>query len=74
MEVGIGGEEDPVQVWCRASGAAGRRRSRPVTGGPAGVGQAVGIAIRITIITVVITNLLLSFVFWGTTTTVSLTG
>ena len=44
------------------------------TGGPAGVGQAVGIAIRITIITVVITNLLLSYVFWGTTTTVSLTG
>ena len=44
------------------------------TGGPAGVGQAVGVAIRITIITVVITNLLLSYVFWGSTTTVSLTG
>jgi phospholipid/cholesterol/gamma-HCH transport system permease protein len=44
------------------------------TGGPAGVGRAVGIAIRITIITVVITNLLLSYVFWGSTTTVSLTG
>lgn len=43
-------------------------------GGPAGVGRAVGIAIRITIITVVITNLVLSYVFWGTTTTVSLTG
>ncbi|HEX4903267.1 MAG TPA: ABC transporter permease [Acidimicrobiales bacterium] len=44
------------------------------SGGPAGVGRAVGIAIRITIITVVITNLLLSYVFWGSTTTVSLTG
>ena len=44
------------------------------TGGPAGVGQAVGIAIRVSIITVVSTNLLLSYVFWGGTTTVSLTG
>jgi phospholipid/cholesterol/gamma-HCH transport system permease protein len=44
------------------------------SGGPAGVGRAVGIAIRITIITVVITNLLLSYVFWGGTTSVSLTG
>jgi phospholipid/cholesterol/gamma-HCH transport system permease protein len=43
-------------------------------GGPAGVGRAVGIAIRITIITVVATNLLLSYVFWGGTTSVSLTG
>ena len=43
-------------------------------GGPAGVGRAVGVAIRITIITLVSTNLLLSYVFWGSTTTVSLTG
>jgi phospholipid/cholesterol/gamma-HCH transport system permease protein len=43
------------------------------TGGPAGVGRAVGVAIRITIITLVVTNLLLSYVFWGTTTTVTLT-
>jgi phospholipid/cholesterol/gamma-HCH transport system permease protein len=43
-------------------------------GGPAGVGRAVGVAIRITIVVVVSTNLLLSYVFWGTTTTVSLTG
>ena len=43
-------------------------------GGPAGVGRAVGVAIRITIVTVVVTNLILSYVFWGTTTTVSLTG
>ncbi len=44
------------------------------SGGPAGVGRAVGVAIRITIVTVVVTNLILSYVFWGTTTTVSLTG
>jgi phospholipid/cholesterol/gamma-HCH transport system permease protein len=43
------------------------------TGGPAGVGRGVGVAIRVTIITLVLTNLLLSYVFWGTTTTVSLT-
>lgn len=42
-------------------------------GGPAGVGRAVGVAIRVTIITLVLTNLLLSYVFWGTTTTVTLT-
>jgi NADH:ubiquinone oxidoreductase subunit 5 (subunit L)/multisubunit Na+/H+ antiporter MnhA subunit len=34
----------------------------------------VGVAIRITIVVVLSTNLLLSYVFWGTTTTVSLTG
>jgi phospholipid/cholesterol/gamma-HCH transport system permease protein len=44
------------------------------SGGPAGVGRAVGVAIRITIITLVSTNLLLSYVFWGSTSTVSLTG
>jgi len=44
------------------------------SGGPAGVGRAVGVAIRITIVTVVATNLLLSYVFWGSTSTVSLTG
>ncbi len=43
-------------------------------GGPAGVGRAVGVAIRITIVVLVATNLLLSYVFWGSTTTVSLTG
>ena len=47
---------------------------RAAAGGPAGVGRAVGVAIRITIVTVVVTNLILSYVFWGTTTTVSLTG
>ena len=44
------------------------------TGGPAGVGFAVGRAIRLSIIAIVITNLLLSFLFWGHTVTVSLTG
>src|SRR3546814_19146943 len=44
------------------------------TGGPAGVGRAVGVAIRITIVVVLPTNLLLSYPFWGTTPTVSLTG
>jgi hypothetical protein len=34
----------------------------------------VGVAIRATIIVVVLTNLMLSFLFWGGTPTVSLTG
>jgi phospholipid/cholesterol/gamma-HCH transport system permease protein len=44
------------------------------SGGPAGVGQAVGKAIRTSIITVVVLNLLLSYLFWGGAATVSLTG
>ncbi|MBA2282089.1 MAG: ABC transporter permease [Actinomycetota bacterium] len=44
------------------------------TGGPAGVGIAVGQAIRMTIIVIVLVNLFLSFLFWGTSVTVSLTG
>ena len=44
------------------------------TGGPVGVGVAVGRAIRLSIVTIVIMNLLLSFLFWGTHNTVSLTG
>ena len=44
------------------------------TGGPAGVGMAVGRAIRTSMMTIVVVNLLLSFLFWGTTTTASLTG
>jgi phospholipid/cholesterol/gamma-HCH transport system permease protein len=44
------------------------------TGGPAGVGVAVGRAIRTSIIVIVLVNLFLSFLFWGTSTTVSLTG
>ncbi len=38
------------------------------------MGRAVGIAIRVTITAVVVTNLLLSYLFWGGRTTVSLTG
>ncbi len=44
------------------------------TGGPVGVGRAVGVAIRTTFIVVVLTNLLLSYLFWGGAPTVSLTG
>jgi phospholipid/cholesterol/gamma-HCH transport system permease protein len=44
------------------------------TGGPAGVGRAVGKAIRTTIVWIVLVNLLLSYIFWGGASTVSLTG
>ncbi len=44
------------------------------SGGPAGVGVAVGRAIRLSIVTVVVLNLILSLVFWGGGDTVSLTG
>jgi phospholipid/cholesterol/gamma-HCH transport system permease protein len=44
------------------------------SGGPAGVGVAVGRAIRLSIVTVVLLNLLLSLIFWGGGNTVSLTG
>lgn len=44
------------------------------TGGPAGVGIAVGRAIRTSIVTIVIVNLFLSYLFWGNATTASLTG
>ncbi|MEW2355542.1 ABC transporter permease [Spirillospora sp. NPDC029432] len=44
------------------------------TGGPAGVGRAAGRAIRLSIITIVTLNLLLSYVFWGGGATVRLTG
>ncbi len=44
------------------------------TGGPAGVGVAVGRAIRLSIVAVVIINLVLSLIFWGGGNTVSLTG
>ena len=43
-------------------------------GGPAGVGIAVGKAIRASIMAIVIANLLLSFLFWGNAVTVSVTG
>lgn len=44
------------------------------SGGPAGVGRAVGRAVRMAISSVVAVNLLLSFVFWGTSSSASLTG
>ena len=44
------------------------------TGGPAGVGVAVGRAIRLSIVSVVVLNLIVSLIFWGGGDTVSLTG
>jgi phospholipid/cholesterol/gamma-HCH transport system permease protein len=44
------------------------------SGGPAGVGMAVGRAIRASIVTVVIADFFLSFAIWGSTTTVRITG
>ncbi|MGH9187476.1 MAG: ABC transporter permease, partial [Acidimicrobiales bacterium] len=44
------------------------------SGGPAGVGVAVGRAIRLSIVMVVVLNFILSLVFWGGGNTVSLTG
>jgi phospholipid/cholesterol/gamma-HCH transport system permease protein len=44
------------------------------SGGPAGVGLAVGRAIRTSIVTVVVANFFLSFAIWGSTTTVRITG
>jgi phospholipid/cholesterol/gamma-HCH transport system permease protein len=44
------------------------------SGGPAGVGVAVGRAIRLSIVVVVLLNLILSLIFWGGGNTVSLTG
>ncbi len=44
------------------------------SGGPSGVGVAVGRAIRLSIVAVVVINLVLSLVFWGGGNTVSLTG
>ncbi|MFI6602664.1 MlaE family ABC transporter permease [Nonomuraea sp. NPDC050536] len=44
------------------------------TGGPAGVGIAVGRAVRAVLVTVNIANVLLGLAIWGTTTTVRLAG
>ncbi len=44
------------------------------TGGPAGVGVAVGRAIRASIVTIVVLNFGLSLLFWGDGSTVTLTG
>jgi phospholipid/cholesterol/gamma-HCH transport system permease protein len=44
------------------------------SGGPAGVGVAVGRAVRTTLVVVNITDLLLGMAIWGTTTTVRIAG
>ena len=44
------------------------------SGGPAGVGMAVGKAIRTSIVTIVVADFFLSFAIWGSTTTVRITG
>jgi phospholipid/cholesterol/gamma-HCH transport system permease protein len=44
------------------------------SGGPAGVGVAVGRAIRLSIVTVVVINFFLSLIFWGGGNTVSISG
>jgi phospholipid/cholesterol/gamma-HCH transport system permease protein len=44
------------------------------SGGPAGVGQAVGRAIRTSIVFTVVADFFLSFAIWGSTTTVRITG
>src|SRR5918995_137763 len=44
------------------------------SGGPAGVGVAVGKAIRSSIVTVVVADFFLSYAIWGSTTTVRITG
>ncbi|WP_035304954.1 MlaE family ABC transporter permease [Actinokineospora inagensis] len=43
-------------------------------GGPAGVGIAVGRAVRTTIVTVALVNFFIGFAIWGTTTTVRIAG
>lgn len=44
------------------------------SGGPAGVGMAVGQAIRTSIVTIVVADFFLSFAIWGSNTTVRITG
>ncbi|PPK69508.1 ABC transporter permease [Actinokineospora auranticolor] len=44
------------------------------SGGPAGVGIAVGRAVRTTIVTVALVNFFIGFAVWGTTTTVRIAG
>jgi phospholipid/cholesterol/gamma-HCH transport system permease protein len=43
-------------------------------GGPAGVGVAVGRAVRLALIVIVVTDFFLSLALWGSTTTVRITG
>lgn len=55
-----------ILVHCRMGFAA--------TGGPAGVGIAVGRSVRATIVAVAVLDLLLSMAMWGTSTTVRIAG
>ncbi|RSN69247.1 MULTISPECIES: ABC transporter permease [Actinomadura] len=49
-------------------------RGYNAAGGPVGVGLATGQAIRESMVTIIMANLLLSYIFWGDGGTVSLTG
>ena len=55
-----------IMVHCRMGYQA--------TGGPAGVGVAVGRAVRTSIVAINVIDLLLSMAIWGATTTVRLAG
>lgn len=44
------------------------------TGGPVGVGNAVGRAVRTSIIALVVVNLVLSYLFWGTGSSITVAG
>ena len=44
------------------------------SGGPAGVGVAVGRAVRTAIVTTALLNFFVDLAIWGTTTTVRITG
>ncbi|MBO0841688.1 MAG: ABC transporter permease, partial [Nocardioides sp.] len=44
------------------------------TGGPAGVGVAVGRAVRLSLVMIVVTDFFLSLALWGSTTTVRIAG
>jgi len=50
------------------------RQRRLSPGGPAGVGVALGRAVRTSIVAVNVIDLFLSMAIWGTTTTVRLAG
>ncbi|WP_375001748.1 MlaE family ABC transporter permease [Aeromicrobium sp. CTD01-1L150] len=55
-----------ILIHCRLGYSA--------TGGPAGVGRAVGAAVRRSIVTVAVLDLVMSMALWGTTTTVRIAG
>ena len=55
-----------ILIHCRLGYSA--------SGGPAGVGRAVGAAVRRSIVTVAVLDLVMSMALWGTTTTVRIAG